>query len=217
MTLSTKAVGRIQKTILTTSTFVTPAIPSRIVHRCGSAYMSSLPPKRNFSVSYRAKLLRSHLKPGGYVEVQEFQYVAACDDDSCDRPYAWRDFLTYLEAGLAALGSELNGIQAVEEELLAVGFGDLRYQDLKCPVGPWPKKLRLQECGHMLRDVIMWGLVGLARRPFRDGLGWTNVQIEMFLVNVRKDLSREGANGLPAFHSYFPFRSIFGRKPLNAK
>lgn len=122
-----------------------------------------------------------------------------------------------MEAGLAALGSQLNSIQFVEDELLAAGFRDLRYQDLKCPVGPWPKKLRLQECGHMLRDVIMWGLVGLSRRPFRDGLGWTNVQIEMFLVNVRKDLSREEFNGLPEFHSYFPFRSIFGRKPLDAK
>ncbi|KAM4062786.1 methyltransferase [Hirsutella rhossiliensis] len=158
------------------------------------------------------KRIYHHLKPGGYVEVQEFHYVSACDDGSCDGPYAWRDFLKYLEAGLAALGSQLNSVQYAEDELLAAGFTDLRYQDLKCPVGPWPKKLRLQECGHILRDVIMWGLVGLSKRPFRDGLGWTDLQIEMFLVNVRKDLSRQ-VGSLPRFHSYFPFRSISGRKP----
>ena len=65
----------------------------------------------------------------------------------------------------------------------------------------------------MLRDVIMCGLIGLSRRPFRDGLGWTSLQIEMFLVDVRKDLMRE-VNGLPCFHSYFPFRSIIARRPL---
>lgn len=61
----------------------------------------------------------------------------------------------------------------------------------------------------------MWGLVGLSRRPFRDGLGWTPVQIEMFLMEVRKSLSEE-VNGLPKFHSYFPYYSFYGRKPKNA-
>lgn len=156
-----------------------------------------------------------HLKPGGYVEIQEFLYVAACDDKSCDGPYAWRDFLHYLRDGLEALGSNLYSILNVEKELGAAGFESVRSRSLKCPAGPWPKKRRLQECGHVLRDVIMWGLVGLARRPFRDGLNWTSVQIEMFLVEVRKSLSEE-VNGLPKFHSYFPYYSVYGRKPLDA-
>ncbi|TWU76057.1 hypothetical protein ED733_007412 [Metarhizium rileyi] len=154
----------------------------------------------------------SHLKPGGYVEVQEFKYAAACDDNSCDGPYAWRDFLTYLADGLEALGSDLNGIQHVEGELLEAGFEELHYQDLKCPLGPWARRLRLQECGHLLRDVVMCGLEGLSRRPFRDGLRWTPIQIQMFLVDVRKDVNRV-ENGVPSFHSYFPFRSIYARKP----
>ncbi|CAM1502429.1 Fc.00g044130.m01.CDS01 [Cosmosporella sp. VM-42] len=157
-----------------------------------------------------------HLKPGGYVEIQEFRYIAGCDDDSCDGPYAWRDFLGYLKAGMAALGTDLLGILHVEDELEAAGFEDIRHKSLKCPAGPWPKKRRLQECGHVLRDVIMWGLIGLSRRPFRDGLGWTQLQIEMFLVDVRKSLSEE-VNGLPKFHSYFPFHSLYGRKPLDAE
>ncbi|RFU80601.1 methyltransferase [Trichoderma arundinaceum] len=157
----------------------------------------------------------THLKPGGYIEVQEFQYAAACDDDSCNEPYAWRDFLRYMGDGLAALGSDLNAILSVQDELAAAGFKGLRRTDLKCPNGPWPKLRRLQECGHILRDVIMWGLVGLARRPFHNGLGWTPIQIEMFLVDVRKSIIAE-RNGLPKFHSYFPFHNIYGHKPLDA-
>jgi hypothetical protein len=156
----------------------------------------------------------SHLKPGGFVEVQEFKYAAACDDDSCNGPYAFHDFLEHLKAGLSSLGSDLNSIEFAESELLAAGFRDLHYKDLKCPIGPWPRRLRLQECGHILRDVIMWGLEGLSLRPFRNGLGWTPTQVEMFLVDVRKDLTREGETKIPKFHSFFPFRSIYGRKPL---
>lgn len=154
-----------------------------------------------------------HLKPGGYVEVQEFQYIAACDDTSCDGPYALRDFLRYLKDGMAALGTDLLGIRNVEDELIAAGFRGVAQTNLKCPIGPWAKKTRLQECGHVLRDVIMWGLIGLSRRPFRDGLKWTSLQIEMFLVDVRKALSEE-VNGLPKFHSYFPFHSLYAQKPL---
>ncbi|KAM0481038.1 hypothetical protein ACHAPX_003929 [Trichoderma viride] len=170
------------------------------------------------SIKNRTELwsrIYKHLKPGGFVEVQEFQYAAACDDQSCNQPYAWRDFLRFLGDGLAALGSNLHAILNVQDELVAAGFQGIRRVDLKCPNGPWPKLRRLQECGHILRDVIMWGLVGLARRPFMLGLGWTAIQIEMFLVDVRKSIIAE-ENGLPKFHSYFPFHNIYGYKPLDA-
>lgn len=147
--------------------------------------------------------------------MQEFEYITGCDDDSCDRPYAWRDFIGYLEQGMAALGGNLHAVRSVRDELEAAGFEDIQQRNYKCPVGPWAKKRRLQECGHVLRDVIMTGLNGLARRPFRDGLGWTPVQIEMFLVDVRKSLTEE-ANGLPTYHSFFPFHCFHARKPLDA-
>ncbi|XWW98430.1 hypothetical protein V2A60_006430 [Cordyceps javanica] len=158
-----------------------------------------------------------HLKPGGYVEIQEFEYVAACDDASCDGPFAWRDFLEHLRAGLRALGgSDLLGVRRADEELARAGFADLGYRRKKCPNGPWARRRRLQECGHILRDVCMEGLVGLARRPFRDGLGWTPAQTEVFLVDVRKALTAVADNGLPRFHSYFPFHNLYARKPLDA-
>ncbi|KAH6975691.1 methyltransferase [Ilyonectria destructans] len=155
-----------------------------------------------------------HLKPGGWFELQEFHYTAACDDKSCDGPYPWRDFISYLEAGMANLGSDMHGILKAEEELAAAGFEDLRVKHLKCPVGPWAKKKKLQECGYVLRDVLMAGVNGLARKPFREGLKWTDIQIELFLVQVRKAITEE-SNGLPKFHSYYPFRSVCCRKPLN--
>ncbi|OAA70663.1 Methyltransferase type 11 [Cordyceps fumosorosea ARSEF 2679] len=158
-----------------------------------------------------------HLKPGGYVEIQEFEYVAACDDSSCDGPYAWRDFLENLRKGLSALGgSDLLGVRQVDAELARAGFRGLGYRQKKCPNGPWARRRRLQECGHILRDVCMQGLIGLARRPFRDGLQWTPTQTEVFLVDVRRALMAVGESGLPRHHSYFPFHNLYAQKPLDA-
>ena len=164
--------------------------------------------------SWTRLTLARHLKPGGYVEISEFHFDSFCDDTSCDGPYALRDFLRFLRQGMKALGSDLHAITSAHTELEAAGFQSLTPRSFKCPIGPWPKKRKLLECGHILRDVFMWGLIGLSKRPFRDGLGWTEIQIQMFLIDVRKSLSEE-INGIPKYHSYLPFYTIWGRKPLD--
>ncbi|KAG9254733.1 methyltransferase [Emericellopsis atlantica] len=169
------------------------------------------------SVQNRSELwerVYSHLKPGGWFELQEFEYAAACDDDSCPDPYPWRQFCDYLGEAMAKLGSDMNGILSAEHEMRAAGLQKIHVKLSKCPVGPWAKKKKLQECGHILRDVVLMGLNGLARRPFRDGLHWTPAQIELHLVDVRKAITAEH-NGLLVHHAYFPFRAIYGRKPLD--
>ena len=210
--------GHTKTTVSTLSTCATRCLSFATVLIYGREFISSsrpLFPRQSLRPS-TYQVFHRHLKPGGWVEISEFQYAAACDDNTCDEPYAWRDFIHYLEQGMKNLGTDLQGITAVDKELAAAGFEDVRIKNLKCPVGPWAKKKKLQECGHVLRDVILFGLDGMARKPFRDGLNWTDIQIQMFLVEVRKAISAE-RNGLPKFHSYYPFRSVCARKPLDGK
>ncbi|KAL1872647.1 hypothetical protein VTK73DRAFT_1408 [Phialemonium thermophilum] len=150
-----------------------------------------------------------HLKPGGYVEFQEMHYVPHCDDGSMtpETPYAFRDFMSYLEQGMRALGSDLNAITSLRAELAASGFEDIQQVTHKCPIGVWPRDKRLRLCGHFMRTATMDGLRGLSRRPFGTGLRWTQLQIEMFLVDVRKAVMDS------RFHVYFPFHVIYARKP----
>lgn len=165
------------------------------------------------SVRDRASLLArayAHLKPGGYLEIQELDYRPHCDDDSVTdaTPYAFRDFIAFLDQGLRALGGDLNAVLGVPAEMTAAGFEDVKVVVHKCPIGVWPRDSRLRLCGLFLRTAIMDGLKGLSGRPFGTGLGWTQLQIEMFLVEVRKAVM-DGRH-----HTYFPFHVIYGRKPL---
>lgn len=122
-------------------------------------------------------------------------------------PYAFRDFMNFLDEGLRALGSELNAILVLADEMRAAGFESVKTVSHKCPIGVWPRDKRMRLCGLFLRTAIMDGLRGLSKRPFGTGLGWTQLQIEIFLVEVRKSVM-DGS-----FHTYFPFHAVYGRKP----
>ncbi|KAK3945710.1 Phosphoethanolamine N-methyltransferase [Diplogelasinospora grovesii] len=151
-----------------------------------------------------------HLKPGGYIEIQELHFFPHCDDQSMtpQTPYAFRDYMNYMEDGIRALGSDLHAILLMSDELKQVGFEDVTTTTHKCPIGLWPRDKRLRLCGLFLRTAIMDGLRGLSRRPLTN-LGWTQLQIEMFLVDVRKAVMDA------KFHTYFPFHVLYGRKPLS--
>ncbi|KAK0704114.1 S-adenosyl-L-methionine-dependent methyltransferase [Apiosordaria backusii] len=157
-----------------------------------------------------ARVMR-HLKPGGYIEIQDIDINPLSDDETLTptTPYALRDYLNYMAAGLRALGSEMRSVKHLPEQLEAAGFDDIKRTTHKAPIGLWPKDKRLRLCGFFLRTAMMDGLRGLSQRPM-GALGWTPLQIEMVLVNVRKALMD------PKIHAYFNFHAVYARKPLNS-
>jgi uncharacterized membrane protein YgcG len=155
-------------------------------------------------------LANRHLKPGGYFEIQEFHFYPHCDDGTLNEKsdYRLHDWLHYIKEGLAVLGSDMHAIVQAEADLLAAGFEHVRRKTFKSPIGTWPRNQQLAYCGDLMKAVLLDGLVGLSRKPLGLGLGWTPLQIEMFLVEVRKSV------GDGSFHTYFPLHSVYGQKPL---
>ncbi|KAH6871066.1 hypothetical protein B0T10DRAFT_568536 [Thelonectria olida] len=43
--------------------------------------------------------------------------------------------------------------------------------------------------------------------PFTGALGWTQEEVTVFLVNLRKELTD------PKIHAYWPIVSVYGQKP----
>ena len=113
-----------------------------------------------------------------------------------------------MAAGMRALGSDVHAVRTLPDDLRAAGFEDVRATTHKCPLGVWPRDKRLRFCGLFLRTAIMDGLRGLSRRPL-TALGWTQLQIEMFLVDVRKALMDSGV------HAYMTLHVVHGRKPAS--
>lgn len=108
---------------------------------------------------------------------------------------------------MRVLGSDAQGILKLPEEMKAAGFQDIKATTHKSPIGSWPQDKRLRIAGLFQRTAIMDGLRGISQRPL-TALGWKPVQIEMFLINVRKDLMDLD------IHAYLNLHMIYGRKPL---
>ncbi|EFX00233.1 tam domain protein [Grosmannia clavigera kw1407] len=183
-----------------------------------------------FAVEDRPALLRRifrHLRPGGFVEFQELLTAAQSDDGSLTEttPYALRDFFRFVAAGMQRsprlAGGDLMGTpwsaaasaafsDRLCAQLRAAGFVNVHAAVHKCPLGTWPRDRRLRGCGLLMRTALMDGLRSWACRPLGSsagGLGWTNTQIEVFLVDVRKAVMD------PNIHAYFPLHVVYAQKP----
>jgi hypothetical protein len=143
------------------------------------------------------------------VEFQELCFNLRSDDDSLtpETPYAFRDYINYMGAGMRMYGGDIYAIRNLPDVLKEAGFEEVQERTHKCPIGLWPQDKRLRLCGLFLRTAIMDGIRGFSRRPL-TALGWTELQIEMFLVDVRKALMNSD------IHTYFTFHLVHGRKPL---
>ena len=123
--------------------------------------------------------------------------------------YALKEMLTYAKQALAAVGKDTTAILTVDEKLIAARFTNVTRRVFKLPVGPWARGRSQKMLGMFWRTVIMDGLQGIAMGTLGRGLKWSNQEIELYLVRVRKALMD------PSIHTYWPYHIITAQKPLN--
>jgi len=147
------------------------------------------------------------LKPGGWIELQDFHMVISCDDGTMkedDPVYGWLDNVS---KALAVLGVDLQAAEKHPDNLQATGFVAIEKHFFRVPLGVWPKEEKLKTVGLYNRAIILDGLQGISVGPFTRGLKWTPDQVEMYLVSVRKGVVN------PRVHSYLPFQAVYAQKP----
>jgi hypothetical protein len=147
-----------------------------------------------------------HLKPGGWLELQEILHSPQCDDGTllADNPVA--EFWDNVTAGLAVLGVNFHATLDLADMLRAAGFVNVTTRIFYVPIGPWPKNRVLKMVGLYWRTVLMDGVQPIALGPITRGLGWTREKVEVWLVGVRKAYLDGGV------HSYMPLYIICGQK-----
>lgn len=102
-----------------------------------------------------------------------------------------------LEAGIK-LGRPLNTASKYKEMLEAAGFVNVTSVLLKWPQNDWPKEKKFKVLGMWCLQNILQGLDGFSFAFFTRGLGWTKEEVDVFLVDVRKDMKDT------KIHSYWP-------------
>ncbi|EPE31357.1 S-adenosyl-L-methionine-dependent methyltransferase [Glarea lozoyensis ATCC 20868] len=148
-----------------------------------------------------------HIKPGGYLELQCVWPKLKCDDGSAPRESGLMEFSRNALDASQVLGVPLSACVDYAEWMTATGFEDVTEKRMKMPSSPWPKDKRMKLIGAFEMHNLLRGISGMSLRMFNKAYGWSQEQIELFLVKVRQDIAHL------KYHTYFEFVIVHGRKP----
>ncbi|KAB8208576.1 S-adenosyl-L-methionine-dependent methyltransferase [Aspergillus parasiticus] len=162
------------------------------------------------SIADWPKLLRqaySHMKPGGWLELSDFEMEHFSDDDTLDLAPSLGEWFRLLIEASARFNRPMKVATDHQRNMIDAGFTDVKEKIYKFPMGPWAKEKRLKEAGRFHREVMVMSLESYALALCTRVLGWSPVEVAVFLASVRKELRD------PRVHIYGKFHVVWGRRP----
>lgn len=136
-----------------------------------------------------------NLTPGGWVELLDPIYPMCSDDGTLTPDSAVYRWSALMAEASDKLGSRLDSGLGYRQQLLDAGFTNVVQRVFKWPMNTWPKDPRHKELGAWGLENIMQGLQALSLALFTRALGWKPDELELFLVDVRKDLRNRNIHG----------------------
>jgi hypothetical protein len=142
------------------------------------------------SESYRC------LRPGGWVEAQEFYNKPMSDNDSFPPDSAvirWHDLS---QKGMLLGGCDMRiSSQQIKSYMEEAGFVNVQTINMKLPMSPWSKNPKLKVAGRYVMIGMLGDLFGISLKVFTQLLGWKIEDLEVFLREVEKEWKREDIHG----------------------
>ncbi|RDA85972.1 hypothetical protein CP532_0837 [Ophiocordyceps camponoti-leonardi (nom. inval.)] len=147
------------------------------------------------------------LEPGGWFESQEIDGLVFSDDDSLAADSAMHRWFQEVATAAERLNRPANLGHSLREVYERVGFVDVHEHIFKMPTNGWARDERLKELGRLWERNFLQGLSGFSFQLFNRAYDRTAAQIEVSLVDVRRELSD------PTIHAWMPVYVVWGRKP----
>lgn len=89
-----------------------------------------------------------NLKPGGYVELQEYEtWFSSVEDPTLSRAPTCKEWQENVNRAANSFGKKLDNARDHKQPLADAGFLDVVDNPHVCPIGPWPKNKKAKEIG----------------------------------------------------------------------
>lgn len=118
-----------------------------------------------------------HLRPGGWIELQEFGAHAKCDDGTMgeDSPFAL--FMDKADEALnKAYSFQWRVANVMDAILKNHGFVNIGCKKFKAPLGRWPKNKKLRLIGGYMREITSDLIDAMAAKPLRQIMAGDEVE-----------------------------------------
>ncbi|SPO05586.1 related to methyltransferase [Cephalotrichum gorgonifer] len=148
-----------------------------------------------------------HLAPGGFIELSDPAMTIRSDDDTLPKDSALYEWTKLMTDAAVKLGRPPSTAETTASQLAEAGFINIEQRHFKWPTNSWPKDPKMKQLGAMTFEDIGKNLYGLSVALFTRGLGWTIEELQVFLVQVRREMRD------PKIHAYIPVYVVYGQKP----
>ncbi len=138
------------------------------------------------------------LVPGGWIELCDPVNPITCDDGTLPEGSAVVRWNNLLNEASTKFGAGLDSAKHYKQQLADAGFTNIVLTEYKWPMNPWPKDRKYKELGAWVHENMNESLQALTLALFNRVLSWTPEEIEVFLVDVRKDFRNR------QMHGYWP-------------
>jgi ubiquinone/menaquinone biosynthesis C-methylase UbiE len=137
------------------------------------------------------------LKPGGWLEHQEFSLRVRSDDGSVPEDSIWSEFASvFIEAGKRVgqtfeVIDDNNWLKWMGE----AGFTNIQTKMIKTPMGGWAADKKWKEVGQFNRLACETSLEGYTLYLLTTVMGWEFAEVQLWLVKVREALRKKEYHG----------------------
>ena len=138
-----------------------------------------------------------NLKPGGYIEWQDFLSRFRSVDDSLTGSALKRLDQLYYDGG-QKLGRDMDVTPKIAGMMRKVGFVDVVEERYALPGNPWPKGKEAKTLGLWQMNNFSEGLQAITMTVLTKGLGMSVPEVELLLMEVRNDIKNTN------IHFYLP-------------
>jgi len=146
-----------------------------------------------------------HLKPGGYIELQDFSLPVEC----LGQPPAQSTFMEsshHFTEAMGRHGRDFTIPTRWKDMLRDAGFIDICQKWYNWPIGRWAKGKKNKLLGRLLLADLHDGLPALST-IYANLLGWTIDEAHAFVKRAQEDMMTQKA------HFYMKSTVIYAKKP----
>jgi len=149
-----------------------------------------------------------NLKPGGWVEMQEYEaWIGSEQDPSMSRTPAFEELTGLIIKAGEKFGKRFDIAQEQKQKMIDAGFVDVHDDVYKVPLGTWPKDPKLKQIGMYQREHMILSVESFTLALLTRVLNWSIEETQVLMAKVKAEFRDPEARLLSMFHF------VYGRKP----
>ena len=147
-----------------------------------------------------------HVKPGGWIEIQDFRATITSDDATVTDDHPANRFWSMMETGLKPYGFDIYFGKTIPQVADEAGFTNIQVSMYKIPVGVWPQNKTLKVIGYYFQIIFLGFIVAILTKPAAEA-DMSKSVCDRLLEEIREAFNN------PSVHAYVPLQIVCAQKP----